>query len=168
MVILQCRLVNKQNAIAILIFHIDIIHLLICFYIFSFHLFKNYGNDGNCIDMELSYYLECTSFAEAGKSGTEAICQANGKFTIIIESWQSRNYGGYVNRIIEWHFRKGGPLENFFNSWSPTDCRKWSDFMPKIWCNKKRFGLYRFHVQALRFMMVKNDFAYDYTLKKIF
>ena len=38
-----------------------------------------------------------------------------------------------------------------------------------ILCQKynaiKKFGLYRFYVQARRFMMVKNDFAYDYTLK---
>ena len=52
------------------------------FYIFSFHLFKNYENNGDCIDMELSYYLECSSFVEAGKSGTVAICQENGEFHI--------------------------------------------------------------------------------------
>ena len=46
---------------------------------FSFHLFKNYGNYGNCIDMELSYYLECSSLARPGRSGTKAICRANSK-----------------------------------------------------------------------------------------
>ena len=40
--------------------------------------------------------------------------------------------------------------------------------MSKKRCNKKNLGLYRFHVQAPRFMMVKIDFAYDYTLKIFF
>ena len=59
------------------------IHVLICFIVFSLHLFKNYGNNGDCLDMELSYYLECSNLVQTGQSGTAAICQANGEFTVI-------------------------------------------------------------------------------------
>ena len=51
----------------------------------SLHLFKDYGNYGDCIDMELSYYLECSSLARSGRSGTEAICQPNGEYTFFIK-----------------------------------------------------------------------------------
>jgi len=40
--------------------------------------------------------------------------------------------------------------------------------MSKKRCNKKNLGLYRFHVQAPRFLKVKIDFAYDNTLKNFF
>ena len=93
----------------------------------------------------------------------------------------SKNWNGLHESVFQKVFRttweillfgmvaqKEDPLRIFFISWSPTDCAKWSDFMPEIWCNRKKFGLYRFHVQARRFMMVKIDFAYDYTLKIFF
>ena len=46
---------------------------------FSLHLFKNYGNSNKCVDMEVTYFLECTFMAQAGRLGTEAICKVNRK-----------------------------------------------------------------------------------------
>ena len=74
----------------------------IYWYVFSLHLFKNYGNKGDCLDMELSYYLECSSLVQTGQSDTVAFCQANGEFTFIIGLWHFRNYEGCDNLINEW------------------------------------------------------------------
>ena len=68
---------------------------------------------------------------------------------------------------IGWIPWKNDPLRIFFISWSPTDCAKRSDLMQKKPCNTKNLGLYRFHVQALRFI-VKIDFSYDHKIQKFF
>ena len=54
------------------------------FNVLSLHLFKNYGKSNKCIDMELTYFLECTSLAKTNlsKTGFEDICRANGKFSL--------------------------------------------------------------------------------------
>ena len=49
-------------------------------YLFSLHIFQNYRHN-KCIDMELTYFLQCTSLAKDGRSGTEAICRANSKYS---------------------------------------------------------------------------------------
>ena len=80
----------KKHIVGVSLTCIDVIfEAFWVFFVFSFHLFKNYKNNRDCIDMELSYYLECSSLAEAGRSGTVAICQANGKFILIIGLWYS-------------------------------------------------------------------------------
>ena len=44
-------------------------------YVFSVHIFKNYWNN-KCVDLELTYFLECpgTSIAKSSRSSAEAIC----------------------------------------------------------------------------------------------
>ena len=58
------------------------------FSFFSLHLFKNYGRLKKCVDMELTYFLECTALGETSlaqtglsKTGFEDICRQNGKFS---------------------------------------------------------------------------------------
>ena len=59
------------------------------FLFFRLHLFKNYGKTKQCVDMELTYFLECSAFAETSlaqtglsKTGFEDICRQNGKFSL--------------------------------------------------------------------------------------
>ena len=60
-----------------------LIPLLFIFIFFSLHLFKNYGNSNKCVDVEVTYFLECTSMAQAGRLDTEAICKASRKQFIL-------------------------------------------------------------------------------------
>ena len=51
---------------------------------FSLHLFNNYGKNKECVDMELTYFLECTSLAKTGRLSAENICTSNGKFISLL------------------------------------------------------------------------------------
>ena len=75
------------------VIEVHIIHL----YFFSLHLFKNYGRSTKCVDMELTYFLECTSLAKTSlaktdlsKTGFQATCRPNGKFSLLLNQYISK------------------------------------------------------------------------------
>ena len=47
---------------------------------FSIHCFNNYEENGACIDLELSYFLECSTLSKLGRKGQTAKCVPNCKF----------------------------------------------------------------------------------------
>ena len=73
----------------------------------------------------------------------------------------------YNHQIYQLMFKKNHPDRFFSSARHPLT-------LPNevILCKKndaiKNLGLYRFYVQARRFMMVKIDFAYDHTLNFFF
>ena len=49
------------------------------------HCFNNFESNGACIDLELSYFLECSTLSKTGRNGKNATCIPDGKFYSVFE-----------------------------------------------------------------------------------
>ena len=50
------------------------------------HCFNNKDNNTECVDLELSYYVECETIEQIGHKGASVFCQSDGE-TSFIHKW---------------------------------------------------------------------------------